>query len=179
MAWKWQALSVSRNNAFTCFDCLNSTPIFQFIPSSLIQSMPMYVFKPYFPLCLFRVSIVPADSSYSLEKGDDRGAAGHVFRPGDELTSDTNKFPSTASYQDGVIAGTGIRIFDIKEIKQNGRDTIMKFSVLFEGDTMPPSVAPTAFPTIESPEPKLFSREIGKWDTLSFFVGPKEDLANK
>ena len=111
----------------------------------------------------FRVSIVPADSSYSLEKGDDRGAAGHVFRPGDELSSDANQFPSTASYQDGVIAGTGIRIFDIKEIKQSGKDTIMKFSVLFEGDTMPPSVAPTAFPTIESPEPQLFSREIGEY----------------
>ena len=135
-----------------------------------------HVFISYFPLCLFRVSIVPADSSYSLEKGDDRGAAGHVFRPGDELTSDTNKFPSTASYQEGVIAGTGIRIFDIKEITQNGRDTIMKFSVLFEGDTMPPSVAPTGFPTIESPEPKLFSREIGKWDTLSFHRAQKGDL---
>ena len=73
--------------------------------------------KNTFPFFYFRVSIVPADSSYSLEKGDDRGAAGHVFRPGDELSSNVNKFPSTASYQEGVIAGTGIRIFDIKEIK--------------------------------------------------------------
>ena len=132
-----------------------------------VHYIPARIYLSPLPLILlFRVSIVPADSSYSLEKGDDRGAAGHVFRPGDELSSDANRYPSTAAYQGGTITGTGIRIFDIKEIKQNGMDTIMKFSVLFEGDTMPPSLAPTGYPTIESPEPKLYSRELGKYHKL-------------
>lgn len=153
----------STSGEFSLFLALHSNSILQFLfftQPTLLMSINQF-FSCVF--CLPRVSIVPADSSYSLEKGDDRGAAGHVFRPGDELSSDVNQFPSTASYQEGVIAGTGIRIFDIKEIKQNGKETIMKFSVLFEGDTMPPSVAPTAFPTIESSEPQLFSREIGEY----------------
>ena len=130
---------------------------------TLFSAYNLHVYLSSLLFCpLLRVSVVQADGSYGLERGSNRGDAGHVFRPGDELSSNANKFPSTASYQGGNIAGTGIRIFDIREIKQNGQDTVMKFSVLFDGDTMPPSAIPTAFPTMESPEPELFSREIGE-----------------
>jgi len=72
------------------------------------------------------------------------------------------------------MSGTGIRILNIKEVQESGKDTVMRFSVLFDGDTLAPSESPTQFPTIDSPEPQLVSREV-----LSTMAGGSGSFGNQ
>ena len=121
----------------------------------------------------YRVSLIQADGSYSLEKGEDRGDAGHIYLPGQMLSEDVKTYPSTASYQGGVLKATEFRIFDIKEVPVDGGDTNMQFSVMFKGQDMPTTTKPTQAPTIPQIKYKTVSRNI-----LSTYSGGSGSYGN-
>lgn len=121
----------------------------------------------------YRVSLIQADGSYSLEQGEDRGDAGHIYVTGQWLSQDVKTYPSTASYQGGVLKATGFRVFDIKEVKIDGGDTNMQFSVMFAGQPMPPSIVPTQAPTAALVQYRTESRNI-----MSTFSGGSGSYGN-
>ena len=51
--------------------------------------------------------VVQADGSYGLERGSNRGDAGHIFRPGDELSSNPNVFPYATPLAEPTLWPTG------------------------------------------------------------------------
>lgn len=121
----------------------------------------------------YRVSLIQADGSYSLEKGEDRGDAGHIYLTGQSLSEDVKTYPSTASYQGGILKATGFGIFDIKEMPVDGGDTNMQFSVTFAGQQLPPTPMPTQSPTIPNIQYKTESRDI-----LSTYSGGSGSYGN-
>lgn len=59
----------------------------------------------------YRVALLQADGNYNLEKGDNRGDSGDVFRSGGTASlvpyQDSPTYPNTDSYQGGNIASSG------------------------------------------------------------------------
>jgi hypothetical protein len=72
-------------------------------------------------------SILPRDGAYNLEKGENYGDAGDLFRNGDEIGPhgvsfngvQKSVYPNTDSYQYGSIKSTGHTIFGI-DVKPDG-----------------------------------------------------------
>ena len=96
-----------------------------------------------------------------------------LTRAGQWLSQDIKTYPSTASYQGGVLKATGFRVFDIKEVKVAGGDTNMQFSVMFAGQPMPPTVVPTQAPTFAQVQYRTESRNI-----MSTFSGGSGSYGN-
>jgi M6 family metalloprotease-like protein len=117
----------------------------------------------------YRISLLPADGLYDLERNRNRGDAGDLFVPGivDSLgpsgTSAGSAYPNTDSYQYGKIESTGIDITSIS-FTQNGAK--MAFDISFpvvateaptDAPTAAPTKSPTAAPTAAPTEPPTAS----------------------
>lgn len=102
----------------------------------------------YVPKDHYRVSVVQADGSFSLERGLNRGDEFDIFRPGSSLLpgDGAGTHPNTDSYQGNAASSTGIQIFDIIQLP-NGD---VQFSLLLNGESsLPPTSSPTSAPTSE------------------------------
>lgn len=99
----------------------------------------------------YRVSLLQADGDYDLERGQNRGDAGDVFRGagvsaiGPSNPGGSGPFPNTDAYQGGIVVRSGVSIFDISP-----SGTQMQFSVTLPGSAVP---SPTPAPVNTRPSP--------------------------
>jgi M6 family metalloprotease-like protein len=123
----------------------------------------------------YRISLLPADGLYDLERNRNRGDAGDLFVPGivDSLgssgTSAGSAYPNTDSYQYGQIEWTGIDIANIS-FTQNGAK--MAFDISFP---VVATEAPTDAPTATTTKPPV-SASIKAAPTKSPTAAPTESL---
>ena len=96
----------------------------------------------------YKCAILPADGQYDLEQGVNNGDAGDLWKPGMTLGPGSGgTYPNTDSYQNGVIAPTGITISSIEAIGSDIRFTVSGVAPgPGDGVVVPPAPLPTKSP---------------------------------
>jgi hypothetical protein len=102
--------------------------------------------RSFSPQDHYQVAIVQADGKYDLEKGENNGDEGDLWKPGMKLTpnNDGKTWPNTDSYQSGQVSKSGVTI---EILEENGLN--MKIKVTMTGrsgnNAPPPLTTTTAF----------------------------------
>ncbi|CAB9496577.1 Immune inhibitor A peptidase M6 [Seminavis robusta] len=98
----------------------------------------------------YEVALLPADGYYDLERGNNRGDAGDIWQPGQELGSGQGNtvFPNTDVYSGGFVFESG---YTIKVLANEGQN--VRFEVIGVGPAITPSPTPGATTAPPSPAP--------------------------
>ena len=83
--------------------------IYKIDEAAPVSSMRGFPGHPKWPAEHYRVSVLQADGLYEIEKGDNMGEKGDLWRKGDKLSPGPG-WPNTDAYGGGRVRRTGITI---------------------------------------------------------------------